>query len=159
MRHGEIDEDRQLWTLPPARTKNAREHTIPLSAQVWALIAARPRFAGCPFVFSVNGKGPVNNWDTVKHRISARAGIAANSWRPHDLRRTAASNMQKLGIPVPVIETALNHRSGVFRGIVGVYQTHDYADEVRIALQKWADCVEEIVGGRPAKVVSLRVRR
>jgi hypothetical protein len=42
--------------------------------------------------------------------------------------------------------------SGVFKGIVGVYQQHDYADEVRIALQKWADRVEEIVGGEPVKV-------
>jgi integrase len=109
-------------------------------------------------VFSADGKRAVNNWDEVKHRISAKAGITASSWRLHDLRRTAASGMQKLGVSVPVIEKALNHVSGTFRGIVGVYQTHDYADEVRIALQRWADRVEEIVGGKPAKVVKLRVR-
>jgi len=66
--------------------------------------------------------------------------------------------MQKLGTAVPVIERALNHVSGVFKGIVGVYQQHDYADEVRIALQKWADRIEEIVGGKPAKVFSLHGR-
>ena len=159
MRLEEIDEDRRLWILPAGRTKNACEHAIPLSSQAWALIEACPRFAGCPFVFSTDGKGAVNNWDKVKHRISAKAGIPADSWRLHDLRRTCASGMQKLGISVPVIEKALNHVSGVFRGIVGTYQTHDYADEVRIALQKWADRVEEIVGGEPAKVVALhRVR-
>jgi integrase len=152
----EIDEERQLWTLPAARTKNAREHEIPLSSQTWALIEARPRFADCPFVFSVDGRRPVNNWDKVKRRISTRAGLTANDWRLHDLRRTCASGMQKLGVSVPVIERALNHASGTFRGIVGTYQTHDYADEVRIALQKWADRVEEIVGGKPAKVVALR---
>jgi integrase len=156
MRWLEIDEDRRLWTLPALRTKNAREHAIPLGPQAWALIEARPRFAGCPFVFSADGKGPVNNWDKVKHRVSARAGIAADSWRLHDLRRTAASGMQKLGVSVPVIERALNHISGTFRGVVGVYQQHDYADEIRIALQKWADRVDEIVGGKPAKVVALR---
>ena len=48
--------------------------------------------------------------------------------------------------------------SGTFRGIVGVYQQHDYADEVRLALQRWADRVDEIVGGKPAKVVKLRGR-
>jgi hypothetical protein len=57
----------------------------------------------------------------------------------HDRRRTAASGMQKLGASVPVIERALNHVSGTFRGIVGVYQQHDYADGVRIAVQKWAE--------------------
>jgi hypothetical protein len=67
--------------------------------------------------------------------------------------------MQRLGISIPVVEKALNHQSGVFRGIVSTYQTHDYADEIRIALQKWADRVEEIIGGKPAKVVALRGRR
>ena len=158
MSRREVDQDHQLWNLPAERTKNGRPHTIPLSTQAWTLIEARPRFAGCDFVFTIDGKRVVNNWDEVKHRISAKAGITASSWRLHDLRRTCASGMQKLGVSVPVIEKALNHISGTFRGIVGVYQTHDYADEVRIALQRWADRVEEIVGGKPAKVVKLRVR-
>ena len=158
MSRREVDQDHQLWNLPAERTKNGRPHTIPLSTQAWTLIEARPRFAGCDFVFAIDGKRAVNNWDEVKHRISAKAGITASSWRLHDLRRTCASGMQKLGIQVPVIEKALNHISGTFRGIVGVYQTHDYADEVCIALQRWADRVDEIVGGKPAKVVKLRVR-
>jgi len=159
MPRSEIDEDHRLWTIPAARAKNDHNHAVPLSDQAWALIEARPRIAGCPFVFTADGKVPVNNWDKVKHRISKRAGIAADSWRFHDLRRTAASRMQKLGISVPVIEKALNHVSGTFRGIVGVYQTHDYADEVRIALQRWADRVEEIVGGKPAKILALHGKR
>ena len=158
MSRQEVDQDHQLWNLPAERTKNGRPHTIPLSTQAWTLIEARPRFAGCDFVFTIDGKRAVNNWDEVKHRISAKAGITASSWRLHDLRRTCASGMQKLGISVPVVEKALNHVSGTFRGIVGVYQQHDYADEVAIALQRWADRVDEIVGGKPAKVVKLRGR-
>ena len=110
-------------------------------------------------IFSADGEKPVTGWDKAKVRISTKAGIAPDSWRLHDLRRTCASRMQKLGVSVPVIEKALNHVSGTFRGIVGVYQQHDYADEVRIALQRWADRVEEIVGGKPAKIVALRGRR
>ena len=158
MSRREVDQDHQLWNLPAERTKNGRPHTIPLSTQAWTLIEARPRFADCNFVFSADGKRAVNNWDEVKHRISAKAGVTASSWRLHDLRRTCASGMQRLGVSVPVIEKALNHISGTFRGIVGVYQTLDYADEVRVALQRWADRIDEIVGGKPAKVVKLRVR-
>jgi integrase len=144
--------------LPAERSKNRCKHEIPLSSQTWELIQVQPRFADCPYVFSADGKKPVIGWGKAKVRISARARIAADSWRLHDLRRTAASGMQKLGVSVPVIEKALNHISGTFRGIVGVYQQHDYADEVRIALQKWADRIEEIVGGKPARVFTLRVR-
>ena len=160
MSRREVDQDHQLWNLPAERTKNGRPHTIPLSTQAWTLIEARPRFAGCDFVFTIDGKRVVNNWDEVKHRISAKAGITASSWRLHDLRRTAASGMQKLGISVPIIEKALNHKSGTFRGIVSVYQQHDYADEIYVALQKWADyVVEYLVGGRPAKVFPLHIKR
>jgi integrase len=159
MRWDELDAEHQEWKLPSERSKNRREHMIPLSPQVWAILEAQPRFTGCPYVFSADGKKPITGWDKAKVRISDKAGIAADSWRLHDLRRTCASRMQKLGISVPVIEKALNHVSGTFRGIVGVYQQHDYADEVRIALQKWADRVEEIVGDKPAKVIALRGKR
>jgi len=43
-------------------------------------------------------------------------------------------------------------------GIVGVYQRHDYAEEKRDALQRWADYVEGLVVGRKANVVALRGR-
>jgi hypothetical protein len=49
----------------------------------------------------------------------------------HDLRRSVASGMARLGINLPVIERVLNHVSGSFAGIVGVYQRHDFADEKR----------------------------
>jgi hypothetical protein len=55
---------------------------------------------------------------------------------------------------VPVVEKALNHVSGTFRGIVSTYQTHDYADEVGAALQRWGDFVTGLVAGRPARTVA-----
>jgi integrase len=155
MRRSELDQD-GTWTLPRERSKNRRPHKVVLPSQARAIIAAMPLIADCDFVFTADGKRPLTGWDKAKVRISAKAGIAADTWRLHDLRRSAASGMQRLGISVPVIERALNHISGVFRGIVGVYQQHDYADEVRIALQKWADHVQAIVDGKPATVVSLR---
>jgi integrase len=158
MRWSEIDEE-GTWTLPRERSKNHRPHKISLPSQARAIIAVMPPIADCDFVFTADGKRPVTGWDKAKFRISAKAGIAADTWRLHDLRRTCASGMQKLGVSVPVIEKVLNHISGTFHGIVGVYQQHDYADEVRIALQKWADRVEQIIGGKPATIVSLHQRK
>jgi integrase len=159
MTWSEIDEERQLWILPSERSKNGRAHVVPLSTQAWAIIDAMPRLAGCPYVFSIDGRGPIIGWAKAKTRISAKAGIAEEGWRLHDLRRSCAAGMARLGTSVPVIEKALNHQSGVFRGIVSTYQTHNYADEVRIALQRWADHVEQLVGGKPANVIALRGKR
>jgi integrase len=150
----ELDLDRRLWTLPGSRTKNGYELIVPLSAQAIEVLGALPH--SCEFVFTADGRRPVSGWGCAKKRISMKAGIDAGSWRLHDLRRTAASGMQKLGTGVHVVERALNHVSGSFRGITGVYQTHDYADEVAVAHQRWGDHVARLVGGGPAKVVRLR---
>jgi integrase len=146
-----------VWLLPAARSKNKRSHTLPLSRQACAILENPPRFADCGYVFSLYGRSPIGDWDGAKKRISAKAGIDATTWGLHDLRRTVASGLQALGVAVPVIEKALNHASGVFRGIAGVYQRHEYQDEIRTALQRWADHIERLVTGKvAAKVVKLR---
>ena len=159
MRWSELHKKRGLWLLPSERVKNANPHAIPLPSQAWAILGAVPKVAGSDFVFTTDGPGPIIGWAKVKARISAKAGLDAQSWRLHDARRTCAAGLQRLGIRTEVIERALNHRSGVFRGIVATYQTHDFADEVRIALQRWGDHVEQIISGKPAKVVRLREKR
>jgi integrase len=159
MKWSEIDEERQAWILPSERSKNARPHAIPLSSQAWTIIRNMPRFADCDYVFTADGRGPIVGWAKAKTRLSAKASITEESWRLHDLRRSTAAGLAKLGVSVPVIEKALNHQSGVFRGIVSTYQTFDYADEIAIAMQRWGDHVEQLVGGKPAKVIKLRGRR
>jgi integrase len=149
MRRSEISDD--VWVLPPERTKNATRHEVPLSRQALATIESVPVFAG--------------REDHVFPPASmARVKVAVDSFmRPaapyvlHDLRRTCASGMARLGIPLPVVERCLNHKSGSFRGIVGVYQRHDFAAEKLDALQRWADHVDAIVRGEPTgKVVKAR---
>ena len=80
-------------------------------------------------------------------------------WTLHDLRRTAASGMAKLNINLPVIEKVLNHSSGSFAGIVGVYQKHTFAEEKRRALETWGNFVTDLVNEKPAEVVRLGRRR
>ena len=158
MRWSEIDEQAQLWVLPKERSKNKRELRIPLSPLAWGIINAVPRIAGCDFVFSITGKGPIANFRHIKDRLDAKLNFA-EPWVIHDLRRSCASGLQRLGVRIEVIEATLGHLSGSFRGIVGTYQRHDFADEKRAALDRWAAHVEQIVSGKLAKVLSLHGRR
>ena len=151
----EIDTDARIWTLPAARSKNRRAHVVPLSSLAWEIINAVPRIAGCDFVFSTTGKGPIANFHHIKDRLDAKLNFD-KAWRIHDLRRSCASGLQRLGVRVEVIEAALGHLSGSFRGIVGTYQRHDFADEKRVALQRWADHIEQLVTGKSAKILALR---
>lgn len=60
-----------------------------------------------------------------------------SEWTLHDLRRTFASGLAAQGVQIPVIERLLNHISGSFGGIVGVYQRYDYLLEMRDAIERW----------------------
>jgi integrase len=145
MRWSELDSEARSWTIPAERAKNHCALTLPLPAQAWAIIDAQPRIAGGDFVFTTSVARPVNGWHKAKKRLSEKAGLVEESWRIHDLRRTVASGLQRFQIRTEVIERLLNHRSGTFKGVVGIYQTDALEDEVRTALQRWADFVEELV--------------
>ena len=154
MKFSEIDEGRRLWTIPAARAKNGRAHAVPLSEQAWRVLTSVPRIAGCDYVFTLDGRVPVNAWGRVKTRLCAKAGIDPANFRLHDLRRSAVVGLQSLGVPMEVIARVLNH---TVRGPIRAYAVHDYRDETAHALQRWANRVEEIAGGKqPVKVVKLR---
>ena len=154
MRRGELNAELSAWTLPAGRTKNKREHAVPLPPLARQIIKAVPS-VGDEFVFTTTGRSPISGWSKTKKRLDLLMGEMP-PWRIHDLRRTAVTGMARAGADLAVIERAVNHVSGSFGGIVGVYQKHKFADEVRTALEAWANLLVEIVEERPANVVLLR---
>jgi integrase len=156
MQWSELGDDR-IWHLPAGRVKNGKPHQVPLVPAAWDLIQAQPRFAGSDFVLTVDGRRSITGFARAKRRLAEKAGIAADGWRLHDLRRSCASSLQRLGVRAEVIERCLNHVGGVYRGVSGVYQRDPLIEETAAALQRWADHVEELVSGsRSSKVVRMR---
>jgi integrase len=154
MRWSELDLDNKLWTIPAERAKNKTTHMVPLSEAAVEIISRVPRVKNVDMVFSTTGSSTVSGFSRAKRRLDKATGI--RDWRLHDLRRTVASGMQRLGIKLEVTEKVLNHRSGSFGGIVGVYQQHDYADETRAALDAWGRFVIALASDKPAaNVVAL----
>jgi integrase len=86
-------------------------------------------------------------------------GVPLEPWRLHDLRRSMASGMAKMGVQMPVVEKILNHISGSFAGVAGVYQRHDFADEKRKALEIWARHLRSFeTGDETADVVPFELK-
>lgn len=154
MQWGEIDTEARLLSLPRDRVKNDRRHDVPLSRQALKVIEGLPRVSD-RYVFSLDGEKPINGFGKNRDRLHKLLPANMPEWVLHDLRRTAVSGMARLGISLAVIEKVVNHVSGSFAGVVGVYQHHEFADEKRAALQKWADEVERIVSGKSGKVIAL----
>ena len=155
-----------LWHLTADRTKNGRAHDVALSEAARDVLGAVGRVNGrAGYVFTINGASALQGYHKGRNHIAKRmAEIASEErgetveiphWTFHDLRRTAATGMARLGIPVRVTEAVLNHVSGTAGGIVSVYQRHDYADEKRDALNAWARFVGDLVDGTPNNVVRL----
>jgi integrase len=156
LRWSEIDGD--TIKLEGDRTKTGVPHIIPLSAPAKSLLESMPRIRGCEFVFTNGGTKPIADWSRCKIALDAASGVAG--WRLHDLRRTVATGMQKLGVNLQTVEAVLGHTSGSRAGVVGIYQRHNYADEKREALEAWGAYVTDLIEGRkPGKVLPMRRAR
>lgn len=152
MRWEELDRDEKLWTLPGARAKNGDPNRIPLNTLALAELDRQARgeiwpkrgrvFAtasGAGFTGYAKGKIKL---DTL---IAEKRDDALPPWRLHDLRRTLATNFQKLGVRFEVTEAVLNHVGGSRAGVAGIYQRHDWKEEKRQALDDWNDHLARIL--------------
>src|SRR6516164_7250780 len=124
LRWNEIDWQRKLIVLPADRTKNRRNHELPMSRQVEAILARRraqqhPRYGGDGGNEWVWGRS-FTPWSKSKEILDRRL-TEMKPWRLHDCRRSAATHMAELGTMPHIVEAILNHQSGHKGGVAGVY--------------------------------------
>ena len=142
--------DGSTWIFPAARSKNKREHVVPLSPAAMSVIDNLPRFADSRYVFTAGGSRPFRAHSDTKTRFDAACGVSG--WVIHDLRRTARSLMSRAGVSADVAERCLGH---VISGVRGTYDRHAYFDEKRRAFETLASLIARIVNPPTENVVSL----
>ncbi|WP_082521257.1 MULTISPECIES: tyrosine-type recombinase/integrase [unclassified Sphingopyxis] len=150
-KHAEFNLHTRTWTIPAERAKNGVQHLVPISDNVAAIVAEISEVPGSPWLFPAEGNATnsVSGISKVVNRL--RAAVSRDLaddvplWSLHDIRRTVATGLQRLGVRFEVTEAVLNHVSGSRAGIAGVYQRHDWASEKRDALDAWAEFVEQCV--------------
>lgn len=152
----EFRTDDAEWIIPATRTKNRCEHRIPLSALAMEIIAEAEALRSGPWLLPAPGRaGHV----TPSGAIQAFQRILGDDVVVHDLRRTVATRLQRLGIRLEVTEAALNHISGSRSGVTGIYQRFDWHAEKRAALDAWGrHLVAEAIGEPARDNVSALVR-
>lgn len=152
MEWNQIDEDKKLWAIPRENTKTDRAHTIPLPDMAFEILKDCAYLGD--FVFTSAGSRPFENVSRGKEELDKKIKRhrkeqkipAMPTWRLHDLRRTAASGMARLGVEPHIIEKVLNHVSGTFGGVAGVYNRYHYTKEIGDALALWESHLREILG-------------
>jgi integrase len=138
------------WTIAKERYKTGTEITLPLSKTALAILDGLPRIDGCRFVFSTNGRNPLTGFAKFKDRFDLACGV--KDWRLHDLRRTARSLMSRAGVPSDHAERCLGH---VIPGVRGVYDKHQYLEEMRVAFEALAAQIASVINSQDT-VVPLR---
>ena len=162
----ELDRPAALWSLPGERSKNKEGHRVPLNAlavEVLDGIAHGPKWPKTGRVFSTSTGGAFTAHARGKRQLdTVLAKDATDSlpaWRLHDLRRTLATGLQRLGVRFEVTEAVLNHLGGSRSGVAGVYQRHGWGDEKRAALDAWGRHVAGLLDPAEDNVVTLATRR
>lgn len=140
------DLDGMWWKLRASATKSGRAHRVPLSRAardvLEAALSASADRKPSVYVFpSPRGGGPMRWLSHASIRIRRRIPDVPH-WIPHDLRRTAATHMAKLGVSRFIIGRVLNHTDP---SVTSVYERHDYDEEKAQALGAWGERVEEIL--------------
>lgn len=153
MKLSELDFERKTWTIPSERTKNGRTHIVPLSDLAIELIqrALDHRLADSEFVFPSprDPSQPVAGQAMTRAFRRMRMALRLEDMRPHDLRRTGATNMtgEHIGIPRFIVSLVLNHASDTGGSrVTGIYDRNEYTPQKRRALDAWAAYLLQITG-------------
>ena len=147
LRWDEIDLAQRVWTIPKARTKNAKAHMVHLSMQALTVLKRADRKG--PVVFTLLGTKPFQDFTHAKRRLDQLSGVTG--WRLHDLRRTCVSGMARLGVAPHIADKILNHQAGTISGVAAVYQRHDFLAERRAALDEWGAHVDRLLADIPGE--------
>ncbi len=102
----ELDRDLSLWTLPGYRTKNGKPQVVPLSRPAFELLDELAGGSPWPrrgLVFSTTGSTPISGFSKAKLKLDTLMSESLPSddlrpWRAHDIRRTVATGLQRLGV-------------------------------------------------------------
>lgn len=143
MRWSEIDIAGATWSIPAERTKSNRAQVVPLIAHAIEILNRVPRLQS-ELVFPAVGAETrsFSGFSKAKRRLDLLSSI--QSWTLHDVRRSVATGLARLGVAPHVVERLLNHTTGTLGGVAGVYNRFGYLPEMRAALELWAAHLEKL---------------
>jgi integrase len=147
----EIDLEKGEWAIPGERMKKDKPHLVSLSRQAVAMFEELKTLAsGSEWVFPSRGdlNQPIAH-STLNQAVRSLE-IDVRDFVIHDFRRTASTHLHEAGFNSDWIEKCLAHET---KGIRGVYNRAQYADQRREMLQWWADFVDSQIEDGKGKVI------
>jgi len=131
-RWGEFDLKKGIWTVPEERMKAGKEHRVPLSPPVVAMLKALPRVDGTDLVFPSARGTPLSDMTLNKVMRDMNADAV-----PHGFRSSFKDWASELtAYPNEVSEMALAHAIG--DKVEAAYRRGELFEKRRLMLDDWA---------------------
>jgi integrase len=159
MHWSEIDWDKWEWVIPKERTKNGRDHLVPLPSLAKSILEARlpNKTSRKGPIFTTDGKKPINGFSKPKAKLDDEVAKALTKigdgklpmiqpWVFHDLRRSFFTGGQALGFPREHMHAAVNHAAdGKRAGLAKVYGLYEYQPEKTAVMAAWSHHIEALL--------------
>lgn len=171
IRWADLDLEEKIWMIPSEKTKAGRAHVVPLASLAIDILGHcltkgehvfttrhQRRTSKSSIEPLRSNDAPISGYSKAKVMLDAQiaAGeIAVAPWTIHDLRRTAATQMAKLGVARFTLARVLNHADNT---VTAIYDRHEYLAEKRHALDLWAQYLENLTAPPGTNIVPLRAQ-
>ena len=156
----EIDRQKWIWTLPPSRSKNGRHRVTPIVGLAREMLEQRLAGVEKGPLFLLEKGVVVTSAHIGHYLLTRRTTLPIAVFTSHDLRRTFATMLAEMGIPLDLVAAIVGHESGGkdTRTLVRHYVHSDMLERKAHALRAWDERLRQIVSGeaRPANVVEIR---
>lgn len=143
----------QVWTIPENHAKNGRKNIVPLPPLARKVLEKlddemdsesdylfeSPKKSGKPIRWLQNAR------KRLEKKLNYDEGKSEKGFRFHDLRRTCANGLDKLGIERITIGKLLNHKS-IDSSVTAGYIPRNRLPEKKEAMFQWNEYVQQIIG-------------
>lgn len=153
MRWKDLDLKTGTWSIPSRERKNAKPHVVPLAHQAVAILKGLASTSEWVFPSPGTRSTADEPFQWLSHATARLRKACDFSFTMHDLRRTCASGMRRLGTDRATVRQILGHADP---SILKVYDRYAAEPEKRQALEKWAKHIEKILAENEAVPINGR---
>ncbi|EGR3920981.1 TPA: tyrosine-type recombinase/integrase [Vibrio cholerae] len=144
-RWDEIDWEEKVWTIPAERMKKRREHRIPLTEQMLALLEVMKPISGHRDFIFPSDRDPKKPCNSQTANMALKRMGFAGRLVSHGLRSLASTTLNEQGFDPDLVEAALAHVDD--NQVRSAYNRTDYLERRKPMMCWWSGHIEEAAKG------------
>ena len=154
----EIDVENALWTIPASRMKRNREHVVPLTPQILALLEEMKPLSGNRVHVFPGDRNPKQHMNPYSANMALKRMGLSGRLCAHGLRSLASTTLNENTFDYALIEAALSHSIG--SEVAQAYNRATYTERRRVMMTWWSTHIVEAtltsMTGQPSNIINIK---